>query len=953
MKKILFSLLLSFFCNFSFAQLNMTLLDHIEYSQDLSALWGWVNPADGIEYALVGTSTGLSIVSLADPQNAVEVGFIPDNSSSWREVKAYGHYAYVVTESVNPTPSGVLVVDLSDAPNSFPYTHWKPNIPGVGTLNKAHSISVDEFGYLYINGSNINNGGVIIADVSANDGNPVYVGKAPAIYCHDSYIRNNILYTSDIYNGFFSVYDVSDKSNIQLLATQETPFKFTHNTWLNDAGTVIFTTDEKANAPVTSYDISDLNNIVELDQFRSLPTIWTGVIPHNVHVWQDWVVTAYYTEGTIIIDGSRPDNLIEVGNFDSFVSQTSGFYGVWEVFPYFPSGTVIASDIENGLLVYGVNYVRACWLEGTVTDAVTGLAISNAAVHIASEQVNEATTDLSGIYKTGQAIPGTFDVTFTASGYYPKTVSATLENGELTILDVALDPISSYSITGQVIKASDGTPVPGAQIILKNEQTEYTLTADGDGNFSAASVFGGNYTLYAGAWGYLHAVLYDINISSSTQPIVVSLQSGYQDDFLFDLGWTNTHTATSGWWVLDKPIGTEYNGVSVNPDADVDFDLGDKCYVTGNGGGEAGDDDVDNGIVTLYSPVMDLTGYEKPILQYSTWFYNGGGSGTPDDALEVRISNGTEVVVLETITESAGAWRTASEFDLANLIALTDNMQVIFETSDLPNNGHLVEAAVDAFTVTDAPVYPLFSASVTHGCEPLTVQFTDNSDSSSVWAWTFEGGSPANSSEQNPLVVFNEPGAFSVTLNVTTTEGNQYILEQEDLIVVLPLPTADFSFSISGGTVSFTNTSESADSYLWDFGDGSTSSTPNPTHTYTTSETYEVTLVATNDCGTNAYTQTVNVQLSGLDEQAGTRYSLTASPNPFAGQVVVHYELSDNFRQAGLSVFNILGEQIANIPLGQASGSRTLDDTFRSSGVYYIRLVVDGKWSKALRVVKM
>ena len=73
-----------------------------------------------------------------------------------------------------------------------------------------------------------------------------------------------------------------------------------------------------------------------------------------------------------------------------------------------------------------------------------------------------------------------------------------------------------------------------------------------------------------------------------------------------------------------------------NTDFDIDGDLGEECYVTGNGGGNAGSDDIDNGETFLRSPSMDLSNYNQPILSYFTWFFNDGGggmSGPPNDSL--------------------------------------------------------------------------------------------------------------------------------------------------------------------------------------------------------------------------------------------------------------------------------------------------------------------------------
>jgi choice-of-anchor B domain-containing protein len=877
MKRIVLTFFIACFSLLASAQLNMTLLDQIDYTQVCSSLWGYIDPEDSTEYAAVGTSTGLSIVSLEDPTNIQEIKFIPDVNSQWREVKSYGHYIYAVTEG----GGGVLVVNMTDAPDNITSTHWAPNIPGLGTLNSIHSITVDEFGYLYLNGTNLHSGGVLIVDVSADDGNPVYVGKAPAIYCHDSYARNNILYTSDIYAGVFSVYDVSDKSNVQLLATQATPFLFTHNTWLNDSSTVIFTTDEKANAPVGAYDISDLDNIVELDQFRPTATLGQGVIPHNVHVWNDWVITAYYTDGTIIIDGSRPENLIEVGYFDSFVSQTAGFFGIWGVYPYFPSGLVIASDIQNGLLVYDVNYVRACWLEGKVTSSATGLPVNGVSVHIASTQANSATTNATGDYKTGQAIAGTFEVTFSATGYVSKTVQAVLENGVLTILDVQLDPLSSFTLLGQTVRTLDGNPVPNAQVVLKNDQTSYSITTDANGNFTLNGIFGGTYDVYAAAWGYLHRFFEDVNIGQNSPPLVISMSEGYQDDFFANMGWTSTQTASSGFWVRGVPVGTDFNGQAANPGLDVPEDLGDQCYVTGNGGGGAGNDDVDNGTVTLTSPAMDLSNYNEPVLKYRTWFFNGGGNGQPNDALQVRISNGTTEVVLETISQSQSQWRPQSSFNLSGLIPLTNNMKVIFETGDLQSSGHLVEAAVDAFLVEDAAEYPPFSADVTNGCAPLTVQFTDNGTEAVSWSWSFPGGNPATSTEAAASVTYDAPGVYDVVLTVVTGDGTTYAIEKPGFITVNAAPSADFNYVVNGAVVTFSNLSGNG-SYTWNFGDGSTSSEENPVHSYQQVGTYTVTLSAENSCGAVTYSQVV--EITAVPPTAAFSASVTSGCAPLTIQ---------------------------------------------------------------------
>ena len=697
MKKALLLFFFSATYYFGIAQLNMSLLSEVQYNVDLSDVWGWADPETGIEYGLVGLRNGVSIVSLEDPADAHEVAFVPGPNSIWRDLKTWGHFAYVTNETSN----GLLVIDLSGLPNSVSYIEWTPTLPNLGALSSCHNLYIDEYGYCYLAGCNLNNGGMLILNVDTATGEPEFVSAAPPVYAHDVYTVSNHMYSSEIYAGHMAIYDVTDKQNIQLLATQPTPSSFTHNIWVNEEETVAFTTDEVANAWVAAYDITDLNNIVELDRYKPIATIGQNVIPHNVHVWDNYLLISYYTDGGRVVDASRPTNLIEVGNYDTWLGGNGGFDGAWGLYPFLPSQTVLVSDIGNGLYVLKPTFKRACWLEGIVRDSITGELLKDVQVAINSSQPNQGVTDAFGKFETGQVLSGAFEVEFSKPGYQNKILEVLLENGVLTELEVELAPLISYAITGQAIQDGNGQPVPGALVVAQGEVISYNTIADASGNFNFGSVIAGNYNIYAGKWGYRHGAVENIALSGNTS-LTIELEKGYQDDFIFDQGWaTNSEGATSGFWVRAEPIGTFNNNTPVNPEFDAPNDLGTDCYVTGNGGGGVGDDDVDNGAVTLTSPVMELSSYIDPVFTGRYWFYNGGGNGQPNDALSIRVTNGTEEVELLNITQSQSLWRPTGEIHLADFITLTDQVQLIFETSDLPQSGHLVEAGVDQILVED------------------------------------------------------------------------------------------------------------------------------------------------------------------------------------------------------------------------------------------------------------
>ena len=181
------------------------------------------------------------------------------------------------------------------------------------------------------------------------------------------------------------------------------------------------------------------------------------------------------------------------------------------------------------------------------------------------------------------------------------------------------------------------------------------------------------------------------------------------------------------------------------------------------------------------------------------------------------------------------------------------NTLVIYAT-DLAGNTASKEITFYHDTVLSAS----FSANVTSGKIPLSVQFIDTStNSAQSWLWNFGDGS--TSSEQNPTHTYTSAGTYNVTLNVTNADGSN-TSTQLSYITAAVTPVSNFSANVTSGdiplSVNFTDLSQnSPTSWLWDFGDGSTSTDQNPTHTYASSGIYNVSLNATNVGGSNVCTQ--------------------------------------------------------------------------------------------------
>jgi hypothetical protein len=563
----------------------------------------------------------------------------------------------------------------------------------------SHALFIDENGRLYIFGAEEGNGGAIMYDLTQDPMVPVRVGEYDALYIHDGYARGDTMYAGHIYNGFFSIVDVSDPTDPVLLGTQVTPNSFTHNVWLDDSGDHLFTTDERTSAYVGSYDISDPADIQYLDKLQSDPG--SGAIPHNTY-WMptDHVVQSYYTYGVTIYDVSRPDNMVEVGHYDTSPIEGGGFFGAWGVYPYFGSGRLIISDIEEGLVVLDPTYVRACWLEGMVRDAQTSIPVGSANVSLVGTMAFDVTS-LAGSYGTGHVLAGSYSVQVSAPGYFPVVVDGVLlANGEVTMLDIELDPLPNFVVQGHVRTMNSTDPVEGATVRLEGEEYTASTTTDANGNFLFPTVYEDIYTVTAGRWGWHTACPSNITVNGSgVSGLDIELGLGAADDFALDLGWGVASTASRGAWERGVPQGTNLNGTPSNPDSDVIDDCRNMAYVTGNAGGSAGADDLDEGATILSSPVFDATGMPDPHIRFHHWFFNAGGDSPANDALVFQLSDGTDTVTLATITAMTGpmsVWRFNS-IRIADHITPTTTMRFIASTSDDQAAGHIVEAGLDRF----------------------------------------------------------------------------------------------------------------------------------------------------------------------------------------------------------------------------------------------------------------
>ncbi len=345
MKKLLFVLCVCLVSGWAVAQPTLNLISDTYKSSwdEMSDIWGYTDP-QGNEYAIATTSVGTSILDLSDPTNPQEIDFISGSYTYWRDAKTWGTYAYIVSETNN----GLLIVDLSNLPNNVTYNVWGgDNFQGSNTnISSAHNIFIDENGIGYVCGGG-NVSGVVMLDIASNPTNPEVVGIWNDRYVHDLFVKDDVMWTADIYSGLVSIVDVSTKSSPNVLNTIPSPYGVAHSTWLDESGQYLFVAEETGGAPISTYDISNVLNPILVDQFSHN----SGAIAHNVFVKGNYLYISYYSAGVVALDISDPTNMTQIAQYDTSPASGSSFSGCWGVYPYTSNGLILANDIYEGFFV--------------------------------------------------------------------------------------------------------------------------------------------------------------------------------------------------------------------------------------------------------------------------------------------------------------------------------------------------------------------------------------------------------------------------------------------------------------------------------------------------------------------------------------------------------------------------------------------------------------------------
>lgn len=610
--------------------------------------WGYTTPT-GREIAIIGLSNGTAFVDITNPSQAYQIGFIAGPSSLWRDIKVFDKYAYIVSEG----GGGIQVVSMISADSGVV---GLVNSVTAGGVASSHNVAINtQSGFLYRCGG-ASNTGLRIYDLNQSKTAPPFVGEWSERYVHDAQIVN---YTSGPYagkeiafccagfnNGSGStglyIVDVTNKAAPVLMGSLLYPnAAYSHQGWLSEDRTKFYLGDELdegatvANSTVVVIDVTNLAN----PTFIGAKNNGNPAITHNFYTHNGKLYCANYRSGVRIFEPQANGDLNEVAFFDTYPgSDSAAFNGLWSVYPYFPSGVIIGSDLERGLFVWRV---------------------------------------------------GPEPIQF----QFPQPVPELIPPAGVTIeVNLVLQPgVVVVPATEKLLVSIDGVEsvYPLAQTGATSYRANVPAKACGtEGGLAFRAQEGGGEIFRSPQTGY-----YDIAWATGTD---VSADDALEGSVA---GWTvgaAGDSATTGLWTCVDP-----NGTAAQPEDDHTAS-GTKCFVTGQGtvGGTVGEADVDGGLTTLISPSLDATQVASPILSFFYAFNNTGGSNPGEDPFTVSLSgnNGSTWTTILTTTTTTAGW-TEFRVPIATIMAPTAAMKLRFQAVDAGVGGSIVEAAVDDISI--------------------------------------------------------------------------------------------------------------------------------------------------------------------------------------------------------------------------------------------------------------
>ena len=493
-------------------------------------------------------------------------------------------------------------------------------------------------------------------------------------------------------------------------------------------------------------------------------------------------------------------------------------------------------NVPNGTVVYAKYYV-GIWMPGTATSTFNGNKITSEAVYPSGMGVTWISYNVTNYVVTGQ----TNIATSTSTGGDDRQYGSTL----VVVLQNESDPLIEYWITEGLDWLNYQTPVDWSNTTLAGT---VDLNAVQNASLYSIHLTGYNYEDFNG-----------YKLPTPTQHLA--------GDYFDALRWDN----------IQNLLVAENQKVNVGRGSDtytsVVFHALTITYK---------EDAPDMVAVNITPTIVDPN-----VSNTMTATIKNQGKIDATSPFNVSLLVDGTVVDTQTVTSLASGnsttvnfqWTPVGTKNTYNLTVIVDPENAIAEYLE---NNNVLDVLVGTSTASK-PVAE-FTANTTSGNEPLTVNFTDQS-SNEPTSWFRDFGDGTSSTDQNPTHPYALPGVYNVTLTVTNAGGSSSTKKTDYITVNAVTPVAAFTANETSVTTSssiqFTDTSTHyPTSWFWEFGDGTTSTEQNPTHTYTAPGIYTVKLAAINSAGFDTEEKT-NYITAYITPVANFTATTTSGSSPF------------------------------------------------------------------------